>query len=96
MLMILGQRFEESLICFWLVILVTVLFFFICYFYSEGVIPLCVHICTYIIHTARIYMYIHDCVHGYVGVSIGIEYVCVEDLEKWYKVLRIAQWTDNE
>ena len=35
MLMLLGQRFEESLICFWLVIQVAVLFFVTFYFYFE-------------------------------------------------------------
>jgi len=35
MLMLLGQRCEESLICCWLVIQVTVLFFFTFYFCSQ-------------------------------------------------------------
>jgi hypothetical protein len=35
MLMLLGQRFEESLICFWLVIQVTVLFVVTFYFCSQ-------------------------------------------------------------
>jgi hypothetical protein len=62
MLMLLGQRFEESLICCWLVIRVKVLFFVTFYFCSQIRDPRSLSLSIYVCVCVCVNMHISVCI----------------------------------
>ena len=83
MLMLLGQRFEESLICFWLVIQVAVLFFVTFYFYFELYDTL--HSLSLLLYT-----HTHKCVCVYFCTPSAYGDVDRMNKRDPYKLLKIA------